>query len=1288
MRPSLERALAITLLSLAVLANAAALWPETAISRVDLNDNVFHYTLIERIVQAVQAGESPLDCWSAEWSFGFPVIRTYQPLSHLLVAGIYFALGKSVSLMTVFVWARFLSVVLLPLTFFVAARGLRLPPLTAAAASILAPCISTNFLYGVEFGSYTWAGSGLFPQAVATHFLLLSLGFGYRAIREGRRVILAGVLVGLTLLCHMIYGHMAALSLALLAVLPAESSRGIRVRRLLTMGAAAFAISAFQLLPLLRDTPLINHSRWEAVWKWDSFGAWLALSRLFRGELLDHGRLPVLTVLALGGAAIVVWKQVRTRGEGSYTFLVSGAALWILMYFGRPFWGPLLTALGVSEDMHLHRVIGGAQIFLTLLAGVALAEVWRELSCRWHYAAAIVLSGLLLYPMVRDRAQNLANNAIWGRHNLDMYAAERQDLEAAVAKAKDRGGRTYAGLAATWGGTFKVGDVPFYAFLSEAQVPALSFLYHSMALTGDIMVRFNDTSAAQYRLFDIRTVVAPAGLLQFPPGLLTPRERFGRFQIFEAPGGGSFDLVDAVAAVKTTRRNFYDINDRWLQSDWPAKRTHLLLDWRGSVTPGTPRIPEDSPFPVLVSAAPSAGEIAGEQRNGDRYQADFTVLRPAYALFKMTWHPNWKAYVDGTERPAIMLSPGFPAVLLGPGSHHVEFRYAPGPFKPVMAVAGLLVVGLMSMGKRWSALASARRRTEAWFARFAERWNGMAQRLPEIDGLLALSLPICIPLFTSSIIWGHDAFCYFPRLIEVHQNIVNGIVLPRWAPDLGHGYGQPLFVFHPPVFSWVAELWYLAGWDAVTAVNLACAVLVVAAAFAMFHLGRLYFGGIGGWLAAAAYLYAPYFAVDLFVRSALEEFAAFPLFPLALYGFGAFARGGRRRYLALGTLAYAALLFCHFPLALVFTPILLGFLALTAWSARSWRMLAAQFAGFAIGLGIGAGAWLPALAEKQDVAMERVLHGAWEYGMHLVYVQQLLSTAWGYGFSVAGPNDGMSFSLGWGHVLIAVTAWIWISRRPKLAERSQIRYFAAAGIVLCGLMLQDAVWFWDHLPLLPYVLFPWRLLGIVTVCIAMLAGALGPAIASLRRGRGWALTGAMALLIVPNLSHLRAGRTAEVDLAFWGPRDLAIRGIETTTMGEVTPRWMPAVPPYNSKAAWVADGDAQLRDVERTPFSWVGEVTGKGASRVRLSTAYFPGWSARIDGRPGEIAPGAGTGLIDVAVPAGEHRVEVSFGRSSARRLGEGISLAAIVLGVTLFRRMRDRAAQEDRAPADQTLEV
>src|SRR5882757_9289090 len=99
----------LLILSAVMAWSAVCLWPELSISRIDLNDNVSHYPFIERIVQTIERGGNPLDTWSPEWTFGFPVLRVYQPLAHLLVAAIYFLLAKSVSLMTVFVWVRFLA---------------------------------------------------------------------------------------------------------------------------------------------------------------------------------------------------------------------------------------------------------------------------------------------------------------------------------------------------------------------------------------------------------------------------------------------------------------------------------------------------------------------------------------------------------------------------------------------------------------------------------------------------------------------------------------------------------------------------------------------------------------------------------------------------------------------------------------------------------------------------------------------------------------------------------------------------------------------------------------------------------------------------------------------------------------------------------------------------------------------------------------------------------------------------------------------------------------------------
>ena len=567
--------------------------------------------------------------------------------------------------------------------------------------------VSTNFLYGIEYGSFTWAGSGLFPQAVATHLLLFSLGVAWTALRDGRRLTLTGALVGLTALAHLIYGYVAALSICLLAVIPDSAiSRTLRIRRTLWVGAVAALLTSFQLLPLLLDHRTINHSRWEPVWKWDSFGAASVLQWLISGDLLDFGRLPVLSVLAAVGVGLWIRRWRRGEADNGLRFIAAGAALWVLMLFGRPFWGPLLTLLGVSEDMHLHRVIAGVHVFGVLLAAVGLSAMWRELASRRRIGAMFAATLLLLYPMVRDRLRNLANDAEWGRKNLAANQAARPDVASMIGVARERGGRAYAGLAADWGGKFKVGDVPVYAFFSTAQIPAVAFLFHSMALTADIMVRFNEANPAHYRLFNVRTFVAPVG--GAAPPFLTPRAQFGSLRVFDAPGGGYFDVVDAFASVGVTRDNFYDINDRWLQSDWVEKRAHLLLDFGGGTLLAPIRLRADAALGAALQL-PRPGEVHGEQQRGQVYNADLDVVRPSFALFKMTWHPNWHAYLDGRPAATVMLSPGFLGVAVGAGRHHLEMRYEPEGWKAALAIAGVLLVLLIGVAEARGGRAAAER---------------------------------------------------------------------------------------------------------------------------------------------------------------------------------------------------------------------------------------------------------------------------------------------------------------------------------------------------------------------------------------------------------------------------------------------------------------------------------------------------------------------------------------------------------------------------------------------------
>jgi hypothetical protein len=269
--------------------------------------------------------------------------------------------------------------------------------------------------------------------------------------------------------------------------------------------------------------------------------------------------------------------------------------------------------------------------------------------------------------------------------------------------------------------------------------------------------------------------------------------------------------------------------------------------------------------------------------------------------------------------------------------------------------------------------------------------------------------------------------------------------------------------------------------------------------------------------------------------------------------------------------------------------------------------------------------------------------------------------------------------------MLAGLVWFWAVRYPDLdknapAHRNWLRFFTAELVVLCVFALEDSIWFWDHVPLLQSVLYPWRMLGPAAVCTALLTAPLAWILGSLGKAKPYAFAGAMAFLIVPNLSHMHPRELHDVDLAFWTPQQMAERGFETTTLGEVNPRWMINVPPYTEAPAQVTAGDARIETAGRTPFHWWGRASATGASSVQMSTAYFPGWEVRVDGQAVPMSPSANYGLISFAVPSGSHDLDVAWRRTPAVTLADGLSLAALLVCIGIL--VKQRGARKLTSPA------
>lgn len=548
-------------------------------------------------------------------------------------------------------------------------------------------------------------------------------------------------------------------------------------------------------------------------------------------------------------------------------------------------------------------------------------------------------------------------------------------------------------------------------------------------------------------------------------------------------------------------------------------------------------------------------------------------------------------------------------------------------------------------------------------------------RRPPGDRTLWLTLGLTVfawaPLLSPGYFFkAHDARHSVFFLVEFDAAIRDGAWWPRWTMDQALGYGYPLWLFYPPLSYYVAEAFHLLGLGFTAAVKATYLVGFLVAAWAMYTLVRRWWGPAAGLVASLAYTYAPYHLVDIYVRSALAEFMALAWFPLALLAFDELVARGGRRQVALAALAFAGMTLTHAVTAMTFVPLLA---AMVLWHlvwmrrfliARAGQALAAAL----LGGGLSAIFLVPMLLERSFIVQEQWMHGTYQYWQHFVYLHQFVSPSWGFQHSVEGPGDGMSFQLGAVITVLALGATIAASARPERGRRQALFMAVATLVVLLG-MTSVAEPIWRSLPLLQLVQFPWRLLALAAVTLAILAGA---AVAFLPDKDARASAGVIGLLlVVASLSYTVPQFTPIT------PEDesaLAIIRFETeypdmvgmTAWTSALPSDSPLVAQYREgrplERMVIVRGQGQVKTTRVGGASIEGWVQADGPVTVQFLTYWFPGWRVWLDGELIPSRPEGPYGLLTIDVPPGEHTVSLRMGGTPARYAGTAISAVSLLL--------------------------
>lgn len=499
----------------------------------------------------------------------------------------------------------------------------------------------------------------------------------------------------------------------------------------------------------------------------------------------------------------------------------------------------------------------------------------------------------------------------------------------------------------------------------------------------------------------------------------------------------------------------------------------------------------------------------------------------------------------------------------------------------------------------------------------------------------------------------------------------------RWVPDMGYGYGYPLYNYYPPLPYYFGELVHQLGFSFLDSTKIMFIAQFLISGILMFLFSRKLWGDWGGLLSAVLYVWAPYHSVDVYVRGAMNEAWALAFLPGVYWVVYEIIDGvkDRTKYTCLLALFFGLLLLSHNLMAFIFTPTVIIFALLMIWFKKKnlKEKLIPQILGGFWGFCLAAFFTLPVLLEKKYVHVETMLMGYFNYLAHYVSIGKMLFTRfWGYGSSGWLQETGMPFQVGFPHWPLAVLVFLLgviMFFRKKISKEIFFVFPFLFFLFLGSLFLVHprSVFIWNRISLLAYLQFPWRFLTLVIFSISVLGGGLVVLVKKLK----WQITIAIILTIVTiflNFSFFRVEKTIPMTDQ---QKLFSAKGwnkLQTDAIFDYLPVYAKAPPggPAPDKPE-IKGGIATISEVKKGTNWYSFSIKVKEKAKIQIPIYDFPGWRVSVDKKPVPISHDNFLGLITVLADSGEHKVNVRLTNTVVRSLANIISVVSWLMMILLF---------------------
>lgn len=544
--------------------------------------------------------------------------------------------------------------------------------------------------------------------------------------------------------------------------------------------------------------------------------------------------------------------------------------------------------------------------------------------------------------------------------------------------------------------------------------------------------------------------------------------------------------------------------------------------------------------------------------------------------------------------------------------------------------------------------------------------------------IVLISLFSFLPLLINGYFSMHDDL-QISRLYEMSLCFRDGQFPCRWVPDMGFGYGYPLFNYYPPLPSYVGQIFLSLGFSFIVTAKILFILAFVFSGIFAFLLGRELWGKYAGYVVGAFYIFAPYHAVDAYVRGALNEFWALALFPAVFWAVLRLIKTQEKKFILALSFFVGLLLMSHNAMAFFFAPAVFCWALFLVWFLKKdYKILLKVLLGGSWGLGLASFFTLPALFEKGLVHVDTMLMGYFNYLAHFATVKQLFfSRFWGYGASWWGPVDMMAFPIGQAHWIVLLISFLIFGFLYKKKQDNNFKLILFLTVFFFGfayLAHSRSTFFWKIFPPLEYVQFPWRFVGLSVFFASIASGSLILLIKSESRKLMLAI-GLTLLVVGSNISFFHPERIVRVSDS---EKIFSAKGwhkLQTDAIFDYLP--IDAILPPAEKAPEepvVVSGEALVKDFEKGS-DWLefGVKVESEKALIKAPIYYYPNLKLLVDGRVHDFDYDNELALPVFELKEGDYLVNFKIENTPIRSVSNLISLFSWIVFIFFIFKLRGK---------------